>query len=68
MFVVLGGALLAEALFVALAVSFACWLARANDPPYHLLARANNRLPQDDEQDRCHHARGHDVPNAVART
>lgn len=61
------GALLAEVLFVALAVSFACWLARANDPPHHLLARANNRLPQDDEQDRCHRARGHDVPCAVAR-
>ena len=60
------GPLLAEALLVALAVSFACWLARANEPAYPLLARANDRLPQDDEQDRCHHARDHDVPNAGA--
>lgn len=66
-FVVLGGGpLLAEALLVVRAASFACWLARANEPAYPLLARANDRLPQDDQQDRCHRARDHDVPNAGA--
>jgi hypothetical protein len=67
-FVLLGGGVPAGALFVALAVSFACCLARANTVSYRLLARAHDHLQQDDRQDRCRHARGHDVPNAVAHS
>jgi RNA polymerase sigma-70 factor (ECF subfamily) len=58
-FVVLGGGVAGGALFVAL-VSFACWLARANDPPTTCCPGPTTACRKTNEQDRCHHARGHD--------